>query len=172
MMRWRVFALLAVCASAVCAAPPDFGDEEDPASAKKVEETPPFPVFPRPENLIRFDVGPTASNQYFVDASSLSVKEGTVHYVLVVKASGGAMNVSFEGMRCREGEFKLYGTGRADGSWSKARLGDWRRISEDTAANRYHAALSRDYFCPGRSAIANAEEGRDALRRGKNPKAD
>ena len=38
--------------------------------------------------------------------------------------------------------------------------------------NRHHAALSRDYFCPGGVPIFKADEGRDALRRGKHPQAN
>lgn len=38
-------------------------------------------------------------------------------------------------------------------------------------ANRHHAALSRDLFCPGGVAISTAAEGREALRLGRHPHA-
>jgi hypothetical protein len=88
---------------------------------------------------------------------------------VVVKTAGGATNISFEGIRCGTLESRLYATG-ANGKWVKARNSAWQPI-ENKSINRHHAALSRDYFCPSRVQIFTAEEGRDALRRGKHPNA-
>ncbi len=93
-----------------------------------------------------------------------------VRYVLVVRTSGGAENVSFEGMRCSERSWRLYATGTRDGQWSKARISEWRPI-ENKPINRHHAALSRDYFCPNVNPILDADEGRNALRLGQHPAA-
>jgi hypothetical protein len=92
--------------------------------------------------------------------------------VLVVKTSGGATNVSFEGMRCKELTWKHYATGGSDGTWTKSRAtrAEWRPI-ENKPVNRHHAAISRDLFCPIGSPIQTAEEGRNALRLGKHPKS-
>jgi len=129
------------------------------------------PAFPKPENLIEFYVGPVTANTYFIDASTLSVgSDRIVRYVLVVQTSGGASNVSFEGINCEELAWKHYATGRSDGTWVKSRAPriEWRPI-ENKPVNRHHAALSRDYFCPVRTAISTAEEGRRALRLGMHP---
>ena len=137
---------------------------------KELAEVEP-PAFPKPENLIEFYVGPVTTNKYFIDASTLSVgSDRIVRYVLVVQTSGGASNVSFEGINCEELAWKHYATGRSDGTWVKSRAPriEWRPI-ENKPVNRHHAALSRDYFCPVRTAISTAEEGRRALRLGMHP---
>lgn len=144
-----------------------FEDEEPWQEQKEVE----LPAFPRQENLMEYYVGPATANNYFIDASTLSVgSDGVVRYVLVVKAAGGATNVSFEGINCKELAWKLYATGRSDGTWVKAHANrsEWRPI-ENKPVNRHHASLSRDYFCPVRNPIKSAEEGRNALRLGMHP---
>ena len=144
--------------------------EEGPWQELEIE----LPPFPKEQNLVEFYVSAVATNKYYIDASSLSVgKDGVVHYVLVVKTGGGATNVSFEGIRCKELSWKHYATGRADQeSWAKSRAShiDWRPI-ENKPVNRHHAALSRDLFCPKGNPIHNADDGRNALRLGKHPDA-
>jgi hypothetical protein len=136
-----------------------------------VEDQTSPPVPPKDENLIEFYVSATASNRFFIDGATLSVgKDGVVRYTLVVKTSGGATNVTHEGMRCKAGEYRLYASGRADGTWAPSRLIDWRPI-ENKPVNRHHAALRRDFFCPAGGSIQSADEGRDALKRGKHPVA-
>jgi hypothetical protein len=145
-------------------------DDEKPWQELEIEP----PAFPKQENLIEFYVSAVATNKYFIDASSLAAgADGVVRYVLVVQTSGGATNVSFEGMHCREMRWKLYATGRSDGTWIKSRAvrTDWRPI-ENKPVNRHHAALSRDLFCPMGTAISTADEGRNALRLGKHPNSN
>ncbi|MCL2345947.1 MAG: CNP1-like family protein, partial [Desulfobulbus sp.] len=77
---------------------------------------------------------------------------------------GGARNVTYEGMRCQTREWRVYASGRADGSWSKARRAEWLPI-RDEAVNRYHAALFLDYFCVGGNIVDDADTARKALRR-------
>jgi hypothetical protein len=148
---------------------PGFEPEKPWQELREVES----PAFPRQENLREYYVGPATTNNYFIDASTLSVgSDGIVRYVLVVRTAGGATNVSFEGINCKDLTWKHYATGRSDGTWVKSRAVrvEWRPI-ENKPVNRHHAALSRDYFCPASSAINNAEEGRNALRLGKHPDA-
>lgn len=143
--------------------------EEETAPWQELEAEP--PAYPKAENLREFYVGPLTPNTFLIDASTLSVgSDGVVRYVLVVRTSGGAENVSFEGMRCSERSWRLYATGNRDGQWSKARISQWRQI-ENKPVNRHHAALSRDYFCPNGNPILSADEGRNALRLGKHPDA-
>lgn len=146
---------------------------EEPEPWQELKEVEP-PSFPKPENLREFYVGPVTTNNYFIDASTLSVgSDGIVRYVLVVRTSGGATNVSFEGINCKELTWKHYATGRSDGAWAKSRAArsEWRSF-ENHSVNRYHAALSRDFFCPAGTAISTADEGRNALRLGKHPNAN
>lgn len=131
-----------------------------------------LPAYPQDADLLEFYVSAATSNRFFVDAKTLNVgSDGVVRYALVVLTSGGATNVSYEGIRCSTREVKLYATGRSDKTWTAARNAEWHPI-ENKPVNRHHAALSRDYFCPGGSSILSAAEGRDALRRGKHPQAD
>jgi len=137
--------------------------------SQQTEEATTLPPYPKDADLIEFYVSPAATNQFFLDGTTLSVgKDGIVRYILVVKTTGGATNVSYEGIRCGANEYKLYATGRADGTWVRARLTAWRPI-ENKTVNRHHAALNRDFLCPIGNPIYTAEEGRNALRRGKHP---
>lgn len=149
----------------------DGSEEEQPWQEQKEVD---LPAFPKEDDLREFYVSAVATNKYMVDASTLVVgADGVVRYVLVVKTSGGATNVSFEGIHCKERKWKHYATGLRDNStWTRApaNRSEWRPI-ENKPVNRHHAALSRDYFCPGGIGIYTADEGRNALRLGKHPQA-
>lgn len=181
MKCWRAFVLAGVVGSAAAQAPSIFGPgrsgqttnfEEDEPWQEQRDVDP--PAFPRPENLREFYVSAVATNKYFIDASTLAVgTDGVVRYVLVVKTAGGATNVSFEGINCKERSWRHYAAGHGDGTWmpSRAIRNEWRPI-ENKPVNRHHAALSRDFFCPVGTAIRTADEGRNALRLGKHPDAN
>lgn len=142
----------------------EFYEEEK----KWVEQEASLPDFPRAQNLVEFDAGAATSNRYYVDGSTLSVgADGVVRYVVVVRTSGGATNVNFEGIRCRAKERKLYAFGRSDETWGKSRIQDWQPIRPGS----YQATLYREYFCPNNIAISKSAEGVDALRRGGHPEA-
>jgi hypothetical protein len=144
---------------------------DDPDAPKWTEEEVSVPPFPQEANLRQFYVGEMTAHKFYIDASTLSVgKDGVVRYVLVVRTSGGATNISFEGIRCESRELKNYASGRQDGTWAKARKSEWRPI-ENKPVNRQHAALSRDLFCPNGLPIQTPSEGQEALRLGKHPQA-
>lgn len=125
-----------------------------------------IPDYPKEQNLIEFDVGAATRNRYYIDGTTLSIGEdGVVRYVIVVRTSGGATNVSFEGIRCGTKERKLYAFGRSDNAWVKSRVSEW----QGTRPGSYQAVLSKEYFCPKGAAILKAEEGVDALKRGGHP---
>lgn len=146
-------------------------DNDDPDAPQWAEDEIQLPGFPQDANLREFYVSPTTTHKYLIDASTLSVgKDRVVRYVLVVRTSGGALNVTYEGIHCDRREFKIYATGYRDGTWAMTRKPEWRPI-ENKPVNRHHAALSRDLFCPGGTAIVTPEEGREALRLGKHPNA-
>lgn len=139
--------------------------EEKPWSEESVEP----PAYPKEADLIEFDAGSATANRFFIDGSTLSVgKDGIVRYVLVVKTSGGANNVTFEGIHCETREYKIYASGRRDETWARNPNPTWRLI-ENKLINKHHAALNRDLLCPIGNPINTADEGRDALRRGKHP---
>jgi hypothetical protein len=147
-----------------------FKNADDADPQKLPEDVVTMPAAPKSENLVEFDVSAATTNHFFVDAATLSVgNDGVVRYVLVVKAPGGATNITFEGMRCTSGEYRIYATGRGDGGWSKSRNDSWRPI-ENKPVNRHHAALRQELFCPDGIPVGSADAARDALRRGYNPR--
>jgi hypothetical protein len=129
-----------------------------------------LPAAPRRENLIEFFVSAASDFRFFIDAASLGVgPDGVVRYALVARSPSGAENLTFEGIRCATGEYRIYAVGRPDGSWG-GRATEWRVIELRTT-QRWHNALQIEYFCPSREPIRTAEEGVDALRRGGHPEA-
>lgn len=176
MKRLAALVVATIAASAAAQSPlmpkDNVGFEEE-APWQELKEVEP-PAFPTQENLLEYYVGPATTNNYFIDASTLSVgSDGIVRYVLVVRTAGGATNVSFEGINCKELTWKHYATGRGDGTWVKSRAArsEWRLI-ENKPVNRHHASLSRDLFCPAGIPIWTADEGRNALRLGKHPNSN
>jgi len=162
-IRW------AVAAAAVIAASAEAGFEDDYEVKRWEEIAVQLPAAPKIAECIPFFVSSASSNRFCVDPGSISVgSDGVVRYVLVVETPSGVRNVSFEGMRCEARERRLYAFGQPDGSWSKSRSNQWERIRE-AAANRHHAALFQDHFCPNGVIVRTADEARDALRRGEHP---
>ncbi len=175
MKAWWALLLAGMAINVAAQVPNRFNTNfEEEAPWQEQQEVEP-PAFPKPENLREFYVSAVATNKYFIDASTLAAgADGVVRYVLVVETSGGARNVSFEGMHCKERSWKHYATGRSDnGTWTKSRAAriEWRPI-ENKPVNRHHAALSRDLFCPMGNPILTADEGRNALRLGKHPNSN
>lgn len=123
----------------------EFDDEEKPWQEIALQ----LPAAPLPENLAEFYVGPTTPSKSYVDLKSLSIgADNVVRYTIVTKTNGGAVNVTYEGIRCETFEKKQYAFGRSDGQWSRSRQDKWRRIT-DAGANRQDAALYKSYFCQG-----------------------
>lgn len=163
----RVDALLLVTLLAALAAPParaqwrqwDSDFDEDKKPWKEIESK--LPAYPKPENLIPFEAGGASPHRFFIDAQSLSIGEdGVARYTLVIKAVGGATNVTFEGIRCEERQQKYYALGRPDGSWVRARNPQWRRI-EYQEVNRHHNVLFQDFLCTGparKSPVSSVKE--------------
>lgn len=157
--------LVAMLASATVFA--DF--EEDYESKQWQEIEVQLPAAPKQETLLPFYVSAATENRFFIDGATLTVgSDGVVRYVLLVLTPQGARNVTYEGMRCLTRERRIYASGRQDGSWSKARKNEWVRI-QDAYANRQHAALFLEYFCPIGNIVQDAAEARNALIKGIHP---
>ncbi|MGP1679292.1 MAG: CNP1-like family protein [Burkholderiales bacterium] len=163
-------ALLLVLPLAACAQTPgsgaNYGDRD-----RRGEIQVAFPQYPKPENYLPFEVSTITPFVFYVDAKSLSVgADAVVRYSVIAKSSDGALNISFEGMRCAEREFRIYAFGRADHTWSEARNSRWEAIRSDPR-NAQRAVLYSDYFCPVTGNIATAEQGVRVLKSGGNPRA-
>lgn len=130
-----------------------------------------LPAYPDPENLLQFDAGPASTNLHYVDAPSITVGEDdVVRFTLVIKSPQGAMNVSYEGIRCQTAEKRTYAYGRNDKTWARARMSKWMDL-ENIAQNYAQRALYRYFFCPGVSMVKDSEEAIAALKAGIHPRA-
>ena len=112
MKYWAVLLFAVACAAAQAQNVPGFGrpaynNVEEEAPWRELQDVEP-PAFPRKESLREFYVSAVATNQYMIDESTLTVgSDGVVRYVLVVQTSGGATNVSFEGINCKDRSCKF-----------------------------------------------------------------
>lgn len=140
----------------------EYEDDEKPWA----ELEPQLPPAPRPENFLPFFVSATTDNRFYIDGPSIAPgKDGVVRYTLIIKSSAGAVNISYEGMRCDPAEVKRYAFGRADGSWGKARNARWEAISYKDV-NRQHHMLHDDFFCPNGIPVTSREEAIKTLKDG------
>ena len=127
-----------------------------------------LPAYPKGDDLIEFYVSAATEFKFFIDRASLSISpEGVVRYTLLARSPSGAENVTYEGIRCKTGAYRIYAYGRTGGTWAP-RASDWRPI-EPKSVQRWHQALWREYFCPQKVPIYDVAEGIDALRRGGHP---
>jgi hypothetical protein len=125
-----------------------------------------LPAPPKGE-LIEFFVSSASSFKFFIDPKALSVgTDGVVRYTLVARSRSGAENVSYEGMRCEYGTYRVYAFAN-DGRWATMQS-DWRQI-EPRSVQRWHNELYLRYFCTNGISIRSPEEGLNALRRGGHP---
>jgi hypothetical protein len=170
-VRAPVAAALCLALAACAADAPEQSDWERAHEAASWHESRvTLPAYPKRANLVEFEVDGGADFRFLVDASTLSVgSDGVVRYVLVARSPQGAENVSFEGLRCRDGEYKIYATGAGSGTWFSTREPRWRPVEQ--AAGSWHRTLAKYYFCPDRDPIRTVAEGVAALRRGGNPRA-
>ena len=123
-----------------------------------------LPPAPKDGNLIPFYVGPTPF-AFFLDRASVSVgPDGVVRYTLIARSSSGGTNVSYEGIRCRSYERRVYAFGRSDGGWSQASNSRWAPIFR--LATEPQTALADDFFCTERGPVRTTEEALRALGRG------
>lgn len=138
-----------------------FEGEAKPEWKEAALELPPMPV---EKDLIPFQVSPGASAAFYVDGRSLKLgNDGIVRYTLLVRAAGGAENLSYEGMRCETAERKLYAIGRGGSEWVLPRNAEWQRIS-DNSLNRQHAVLAKEFFCLPGAVLPTRDEILGALR--------
>ena len=158
------FALVPAATAAQSASTWEADFDEGTKSWKEIQAQ--IPPYPREQNLILVEAGSATSHRFYVDAASVSVGEdGVVRYTTVVKTSGGATNVSFEGMRCETREQKLYALGHRDGTWARARDPKWQRILLRDL-KPHHYMLYREFFCPSPSRPTPPKQAIQALRYG------
>lgn len=167
-MKRLLLSLLLASPLLANADPGAFNDVEDPVKVEFKEGSYTLPPLPKDENLVEFYVSAAMSAKFYIDTSSISISntDKVVRYVMVVKGSGGASNISYEGLRCDANEFRIYATGNREGNWTPSRRDDWRTFWRGAAQQK---SLANLYFCPDFNPIKSADEGRNALRLGAHP---
>ncbi|MBE0614661.1 MAG: CNP1-like family protein [Burkholderiales bacterium] len=130
-----------------------------------------LPEFPKPENYLPFEVSATTPFSFFVDEKSISiVADNVVRYSLIAKSADGALNVSYEGLRCGEHEFRIYAVGQSDKTWTEVQNSNWKPLRLDPR-NAQRVVLYSDFFCPLTGFIADNDEAVRSLRNGGNPRS-
>lgn len=163
--------LLGLSLSTVALAEPPYTEEEDPyAIAPWVENDYTLPPYPKDENLVEFSVDGAPNIKAYVDKTAIGAgtPDNVIRYVMVVKTNGGAVNTSYEGIRCDTSEYRIYATGSQEQTWSKARVSEWRKFK---LYNHQQKSLAYYYFCPNFTPIRSVREGLNALREGTHPAA-
>jgi hypothetical protein len=151
----RAIAILAILAAGGATAfaaqrgmPEDIGGVPEEKEFK--EDAIQLPAFPPDAGLIEFRLRGPSRNRFFIDRDSLSLGEDrVVRYTMVIKTPGGATNVSYEGMRCKTSEYKVYAYGTTNGTWAAAREAKWQPVGATEANYRY--GLWVDYLCNSES---------------------
>lgn len=139
------------------------GDDEEEAPKVQTEVPVTLPAFPKPENLLPFDAGPTTAQKTAIDPKSLTVVPNEVRYTLVAASKSGAYNVSYEGLRCSTLEMRRYAFGHGDEKWAPARGDKWAPI-QFNAANSPQATLALHYFCRDKEIEGTAKQIVDRFR--------
>jgi hypothetical protein len=130
-----------------------------------------IPAYPKTEEAIEFFVSAATDNKFFIDPSSIEVgDDGVVRYTLIIRSSAGAMNISYEGIRCSSHEKKTYAFG-SKGEWSRNKYSRWTPIKYEDR-NRQHHMLYDDFFCPGFIIVKDAKEAIFGLKAGIHPRAE
>lgn len=157
-LPWFVFAGLLLLPLPATAQWKDWDYDFDQEKKPWIEIQSSIPAYPKQANLIEFEAGANTPHHFFVDSDSISVGEdGVVRYTLVIRTAGGATNVTFEGIRCATREMKYYAIGRSNGTWSRPRDTQWRRVRYKEI-NHHHGILAADFFCQGKFTVSSAKE--------------
>jgi hypothetical protein len=105
-----------------------------------------IPPYPRDEDLVEFSIDdPDSPFRYFMDTKHLDVGEDdVVRYTLVIRSRSGAANVSFEGIRCDQKEYKIYAFGDGRGRLRPIVEPQWERIG--SAIPYPHISELREFY--------------------------
>ena len=140
-LSWVLPALLlaAVARAQVPTLDPDWREAEAP---------PPPPV--RLQGLIPLEI-PGSALRFGVDPASVSLgSDGIVRYVVVATSPTGVVNANYEGIRCGNGEFKVYARHNPGSGWTVTKGLEWRSLQEQPVS-RHTLLIARTGACMGHS---------------------
>lgn len=152
--RFDVTAAL-LCAALLLAAAParaqSLLNDEPPVP----DHTPAPPAYST-EGLIEIERPPGVSLRMGIDPASIQLdpEAGIVRYVMVAQGASSAINASYEAIRCRTGEFRVYArqiqSNGQVGEWLPSRENDWRPIKgQHSVMARHPVWLGRNGMCLG-----------------------
>jgi hypothetical protein len=168
----RTLVLLSLLLGSGLAISAERGMPEDiggiPEEKQFTEDSLKLPSFPGDAGLLEFSLRGASRHRYFIDRDSMSLGEDrVVRYSMVIKTSGGSTNVSYEGMRCKTSEYKVYAFGTRDGKWVEAHEPKWSAVG--STAGNFHFGLWADYLCNSESVNGNDVQDLIAVLKGKAP---
>ena len=132
----------------------DVGGVTEEKKFKEIEVI--LPSYPEESDLLEFLPRRNSANHFYIDRNSVSIgADRVVRYSAIVKSPSGALTTSYEGMRCKTSEYKVYAFGIENGEWTNSRDAQWRVIPKTSGDFRF--ALYKDYFCD-LAAIAGRNE--------------
>ena len=122
----------------------DIGGVSEEKEFKEIEAA--FPPYPQDSTLLEFQPRRDSENHFYVDRNSISIgADRVIRYSVVVKSPYGARTISYEGLRCKTSEYKVYAFGVVSGEWTKSPDRQWRKIPRMDGDFRF--GLYKDYFC-------------------------
>ena len=110
-------------------------------------EAPPPPTL-QLQGLIPLEVAGSALRFGIAPASITVGEDGIVRYIVVATSSSGVINAIYEGIRCDNGEFKVYARRNAAGGWNVVKDANWRPLRDQP----YSLLIARSGACEGRAA--------------------
>ncbi len=132
----------------------DIGGVLEEKGFKEIEVA--LPSYPQDSGLLEFLPRRNSANHFYIDRDSISIgADRVVRYSAVIKSASGALNTSYEGLRCKTSEYKVYAFGVENGTWAKVPDVQWRKIPRMNGDFRF--TLYKDYFCD-LAAIAGRNE--------------
>jgi len=136
---------------------PDDEAETLEAMRPKADKEADLPPFPKPQDLLIVDTGPTAKQNFAIDTKSLTVSpDHIIRYTVVATSPSGAQNISYEGIDCTTRTLKHYAFGTNDGKWVRARNDKWERVSS-LSQNQLPFTLHTQYFCQAGLSVGTSK---------------
>lgn len=156
-----ILGVLAGCAGSIAPSkapkrgmPNDIGGVVEEKQFREIEIA--LPSYPAESALLEFKPRRNSANSFYIDRDSVSIgADRVVRYTSVVKSPSGVRNTTYEGLRCKTAEFKVYAFGVKIGEWTMARDAQWRQIERSSANFRF--ALYKDYICDIESIAGHNE---------------
>jgi hypothetical protein len=107
-----------------------------------------------PEDLQPFTVNGSQDRfEYAIERGSLQAgRDGVVRFLLVIRSTRGAVNSSYEGLRCGHRQSKVYAYGSGSGL-SPLPAPQWQEIPKTSSG--YQAILYEDMLCSLSTGLPN-----------------